>query len=156
MTVPSPANASARIEIDAAPDAVYQLITDLGVLAEVAEEATAMRWVRGSAAAEGAKFKGSNRNGWRRWSTTCTVTEAEPGRAFAFDVDSGPLPIAHWRYELTPTATGTAVTESTWDRRPGWFHRFGGLLTGVNDRAAANAEHIRVTLDRLKARAESA
>jgi hypothetical protein len=42
-----------------------------------------------------------------------------------------------------------------WDRRPGWFVKPGGLATGVMDRPSANAEHIRLTLHRLKAKAES-
>jgi hypothetical protein len=47
------------------------------------------------------------------------------------------------------------VTESTWDRRPGWFRKVAGRATGVSDRAAANTEHIRLTLQRLKRRAET-
>jgi hypothetical protein len=101
-------------------------------------------------------FKGRNRNGRRRWTTTCTVTDAEPGRTFAFDVKSVVIPVAHWRYDLAATDGGCTVTESTWDRRPGWFRKPGGMATGVMDRDSANAEHIRLTLERLKARAEGA
>ncbi len=63
---------------------------------------------------------------------------------------------AHWRDDLAATDGGCTVTESTWDRRPGWFRKPGGMATGVMDRDSANAEHIRLTLERLKARAESA
>jgi hypothetical protein len=80
-TAPS---ATGSTEIAAAPEAVYVLITDLQVLAELAEETAVMRWHKGEKAAPGAVFKGTNRNGWRRWTTTCTVTDAEPGRRFAF------------------------------------------------------------------------
>ena len=41
-----------------------------------------------------------------------------------------------------------------WDQRPGWLRRIGVYLTGVPDRESANSEHIKVTLQRLKARAE--
>ncbi|MGB8505806.1 MAG: SRPBCC family protein, partial [Mycobacterium sp.] len=47
------------------------------------------------------------------------------------------------------------VTERTWDRRPAWFAKVAHLATGVKDRAAANAEHIQATLQRLKEKAES-
>lgn len=146
--------ATAEVTISAAPDAVYQLITDLSTLAELASETTAMSWQKGDAARPGAVFKGSNRNGSRTWTTTCTVTEAVPGRAFAFDVRSLVIPVAHWRYEIVPDDGGCRVVESTWDQRPGWFRKIAGYATGVPDRDAANNEHIRATLARLKERAE--
>lgn len=100
-------------------------------------------------------FKGTNRNGWRRWTTTCTVTDAEPGRRFAFLVSHAGVPISRWQYDITSADGGCTVTESTWDRRPGWFRKVAGMSTGVTDRAAANAEHIQLTLQRLEQRAES-
>lgn len=155
MTDLGAASAEASVDIAADPAAVYRLITDLPTLAELAEEATAMRWQKGDAARPGAVFKGQNENGSKRWSTTCTVTAAEPGRTFAFDVRSAMLPVAHWRYDIESAGAGCRVTERTWDRRAGWFKKVAGLATGVGDRDAANAEHIRVTLQRLKARAEA-
>ena len=150
MTAP----VQASVTISADPAAVYQLTTDLPTLAELAEEAHTMTWTKGSAATPGAVFKGQNRNGSRSWTTTCTVTEADPGKAFAFDVRSAVFPVAHWRYEIVGTEGGCTVTESTWDRRAGWFKKVAGLATGTPDRDGANAEHIRLTLQRLKARAE--
>ena len=114
-----------------------------------------MRWVSGDRARPGAVFKGDNRNGRHTWTTTCTVTDAQPGRAFAWDVRSGPVRIAHWRYEISPDGDGSRVTECMWDNRPWWLRRFGVVLTGTPDRAASNADHMRVTLQRLKAHAES-
>ncbi|WP_193045769.1 SRPBCC family protein [Mycolicibacterium baixiangningiae] len=154
MTNPDAASAQATVDIAADPDAVYRLITDLPTLAELAEETSAMQWKKGDAARPGAVFVGRNRNGSRSWNTTCTVTDAAPGRAFAFDVRKFAIPVSHWRYEIAPTATGCRVTESTWDRRPGWFRKPGAWATGVSDRATANVENIATTLRRLKARAE--
>lgn len=151
-----PASVKASVAVAADPAAVYALITDLQSLASLAEEADAMEWTKGSAAAPGAVFKGHNRNGSKTWTTTCTVTDAEPGRAFAFDVKTGGfIPVAHWRYDIEATDGGCTVTESTWDRRPGWIKKPAGWTTGVMDRESANAEHIRITLERLKKRAES-
>ena len=99
-------------------------------------------------------FKGQNRNGRRTWSTTCTVTDAEPGRVFAFDVRYTVLPISHWRYDIEPVDDGCRVTERTWDRRPAWFRKPAGWTTGVADRQSANLTHIQSTLQRLKQRAE--
>ncbi|OBI84610.1 SRPBCC family protein [Mycobacterium sp. E740] len=157
MSQSGPASAQAEVTIAADADAetVYRLITDLPTLASLAEEAHAMEWRKGDAARTGAVFRGHNRNGSRSWSTTCTVTAAEPGRTFAFDVRSAVIPVAHWRYDIAATDGGCTVTESTWDRRPGWFRVPAGWVTGVKDRDTANAEHIRRTLQRLKEKAEA-
>lgn len=148
-------SATGSVQIDAGPDAVYALITDLSTLADCAEENVGMAWRTGGSASPGAVFVGHNRNGARRWSTTCTVTDAEPGRSFAFEVRSAVIPVARWEYRITPTDRGCQVTESMWDRRPGWFVGIAGLATGVKDRPTVNTEHIRITLDRLKRRAET-
>ena len=146
---------TATVRIQAAPEAVYALITDLAALADCAEENVGMSWRKGDSARPGAVFVGHNRNGARRWSTACTVTDAEPGRVFAFDVRSAVIPVARWEYRISPTDTGCTVTESTWDRRPGWFVGVAGLVTGVKDRPTVNTEHIEATLARVKQRAEA-
>lgn len=156
MTDQDDADVEATVHIDADAETTYQLITDLPTLAEVAAETTSMQWLQGSAASPGAKFKGTNSHGKKSWSTTCTVTDAEPGRVFAFDVASAVIPVAHWCYDIvTDDAGGCRVTERTWDRRPGWFRVPAGWATGVRDRKAANEEHIRLTLQRLKETAEA-
>ena len=87
-------DASASVDISAAPDKVYGLITDLPTMVELAEETAKMRWAKGgTAAAPGAVFRGTNRNGWRRWTTTCKVTDADPGKRFAFNVSHTKVPI---------------------------------------------------------------
>lgn len=155
MATSSEPDASGTVSIAADPAAVYALITDLPTLSSLAEEAETMQWRKGAAAGPGAVFSGQNRNGSHTWTTKCTVTAAEPGKAFAFDVRSaGIVPIAHWRYDITPTDDGCTVTESAWDRRPRWILRPAALTTGVSDRTAANAENIRLTLQRLKKLAE--
>jgi hypothetical protein len=157
--MPSEAKADVTESVDIAADAstVYRMITDLPTMAEVAAETTSMAWVKGDRAMPGATFKGTNSNGGKSWTTKCTVTEAEPGKAFAFDVRSAVIPVAHWRYDIVSTGEGACrVTESTWDRRPGWFRTPAGWATGVKDRKAANGQHIAQTLQRLKQRAEGA
>jgi uncharacterized protein YndB with AHSA1/START domain len=157
MTDLGTASAEATVDIAADPETVYRLITDLSTLAELAEEATAMQWRKGDAARPGAVFKGENRNGAKRWTTTATVTHADAGRVFAFDVKTAAVvPVAHWRYDIEATPSGCTVTERTWDRRPRWIRKPAELTTGVADRTAANNENIRLTLQRLKAKAEAA
>ncbi|WP_232678256.1 SRPBCC family protein [Nocardioides sp. R-C-SC26] len=151
------ADATGSIEIAASPDDVYRLLTDLDRFASVTEETTTMRWTGGATgAAPGASFSGANRNGWRRWSTASIVTDADAGRRFAFEVTApAGITVARWQYDLEPTATGCRVTESTWDRRPAWFVKPAGMITGVSDRTSGNAANIEATLTRLKAALES-
>jgi len=153
MTEPS---ATGRTEVAASPAQVYELVSDLPGLSRVSAEFERGRWLGGVTAAKvGARFRGHNRNSWRRWSTTVTVTAAEPGLCFAFDVAFAGVPISRWRYDIEPSDTGCVVTESTWDRRPGWFKPVGDLATGVRDRVEHNRLNIERTLAQLKQAAES-
>jgi hypothetical protein len=152
MSEPS---AQASVTIAASCADVYALITDLPTMATLAEEVEAMEWRKGDSAQPGATFKGRNANGGKSWTTSCTVTDAEPGRVFAFDVKTAVIvPVAHWRYDIEPVEGGCRVTEQTWDRRPGWIRKPAEMSTGVSDRTGANAKHIELTLQRLKAKAE--
>jgi hypothetical protein len=67
---------------------------------------------------------------------------AEHGRPFAFDMRHTVFPIARWQYDIVASDRGCQVTESTWDRRPGWFRKLAGRATGVTDRVAANKKNI--------------
>jgi polyketide cyclase/dehydrase/lipid transport protein len=96
-------------KIEASPLAVYELVSDVTNMGRWSPETTACRWLRGATGpAVGARFKGANRDRWRRWSTTCTVVSADPGRMFAFDVKFWGIPVARWAYEFAPEATGAA------------------------------------------------
>ncbi|MBP2179891.1 SRPBCC family protein [Amycolatopsis magusensis] len=150
-------NAKGRIEVNASPQRVYELLSDLGVLAELAEEYSGHRWLDGAdKAVVGARFKGSNRRGFRRWSTTSEITDAWAGRRFAFEVTSvAGLPVSRWQYDITATETGCVVTESTWERRPGWLKLPTSAVTGVFQRDEQNQRNIEATLRRLKTRAEA-
>ena len=120
------------ISINASPDAVWSMISDVTRMPEWSPELASTRWL-GSAGgpAVGAKFRGTNRNGRRRWSTTCTVTSADPGRRFAYRVSSHGLAVSDWIYEITPADGGCELRESTVDQR-GFLIRFGGgPVTGV-------------------------
>jgi hypothetical protein len=85
------------------------------------------------------------------------VTDADPGRRFAFDVVSvARIPVSRWQYDIEPTDGGCRVEERTWDRRPSWFRPLTVLFTGVRDRAECNQRNIEQTLGQLKAEAEAA
>ena len=143
------------ISINASPDAVWSMISDVTRMPEWSPELASTRWLGSPAGpAVGAKFRGTNRNGRRHWSTTCTVTSADPGRRFAYRVTSYGLAVSDWIYEITPVDGGCELRESTVDQR-GFLIKFGGgPVTGVYDRATHNLAGIRTTLAAIKAAAE--
>jgi hypothetical protein len=149
------ADVDESITIRADPHAVYDLVSDLPRMGEWSPENTGGRWLGGATGpAKGARFRGTNRRTWRRWSTTATVTDATPGERFGFTVSYGPVAISHWAYALQAQDGGCAVTESWTDLRPAWIRIAGDALLRISSRAEHNRAGMRVTLERLKAAAE--
>jgi uncharacterized protein YndB with AHSA1/START domain len=149
--------ATGEVTIDIPPATAYQLVSDPIRMAGFAEECYRAHWIRGATgAAVGNWFSGSNRNGRRRWFTHAQITDAEPGRRFAYHVRTPFLvPISRWEYEITPESAGCRVTVRNWLRTPRWFGPVANLITGEPDRGRTNSANIATTLGRLKAHAES-
>ena len=144
----------ARIHIDAPPEAVYAMVSDITRMGTWSPETVSARWVDGATGPTvGAKFKGKNKRRMS-WTTTCTVTDAEPGRVFAFSVGK-----TRWRYEFAGADGGTDVVESfSFDEEPGRIERFFTKVgTGVSwsERPAQMVQGMQETLQRIKTAAES-
>jgi len=150
----------ASIDIDAAPEAVYALVSDLPSMGRWSPECYRCTWLDGAtAAAPGVRFRGYNRIGARRWATTGKVVVAEPGRELSFDVEYFGQPVARWAYRIASRDGGCTLTESTEDRRSAVMKLVGtAFLVGTPgaDRTSRNQDTIEVTLARLKAEAEGA
>jgi len=144
-------------EIAAPAEAIYDLVADMPRMGEWSPECERVEWTGGAtAAAVGVGFRGHNRIGWRRWSTHGTVTVADRGRAFTFEVRSLlNLPVSAWSYRFEDGHGTCRVTESTEDRRGLLIKTAGLLATGVADRGARNRETMTRTLERLRAAAEA-
>ncbi|HVF31896.1 MAG TPA: SRPBCC family protein [Acidimicrobiales bacterium] len=142
----------ATIHVEASPEAVYDLVSDVRRMGDWSPECVRAEWVDGATGpAVGAKFKGHNQLGrFVRWSTTPEVTVAEPGREFAFRTKE-----TVWRYRLTPGAggTGTDVTESF---ETVSYGRAMQLIEPERKRRPQMVDGMQETLRRLKAAAESA
>ncbi len=147
----------AEIEIDAAPDRVYDLLAAVTRMGEWSSECVSCRWLGSVHEAQpGARFRGTSRNRWHRWSTTSTIIEAKPGRTFAFAVTCLRLPVATWRYELHVNRhRRTVVTESVEDQRGAVLRTVSPYITGSRDRSERNHATMRATLEHLKATAEA-
>jgi uncharacterized protein YndB with AHSA1/START domain len=152
----APVEVEVREHISAAPAALYDLVSDVTNMGRWSPENRSCRWLKGASGPQvGARFKGANRDGWRRWSTRCTVVEAEPGRSFVFDVDFGGFPISRWTYRFAPDGDGTEVVETWRDRRQRWMVRVSPTVMGVKDRAGHNRSGMVATLAALKRAAEA-
>jgi uncharacterized protein YndB with AHSA1/START domain len=92
--------------IDAPPERVWSLITDVGRYGEWSPENRGGRW-QGTPGV-GTVFKGSNRHGVMRWTTRCTVLEYEQPSRFSFEVADSKM---RWGYRLEPERGGTRVVE---------------------------------------------
>lgn len=136
---------------------VYDLVSDVTAMGRWSPETTSCRWLDGATGPQvGARFRGTNRHGLLRWETTCTVTAAEPGRRFAFDVTAGPLAISEWCYDFTDDGDGCVVTETWTDRRTIALRVAAVPVMRVRDRAAHNRRNMQATLAALRAAAERA
>jgi hypothetical protein len=146
------------LQIGAGPDEVWRLVGDPVAMTGLTEECVHMEWLGASSVPSvGARFRGRNRSGWRRWSTTCTIVSYVPGAEIAWDVAVGPLPVARWAYRVGPgEADGTtAVSERFDDHRGALLRAAGPLVRGTGDADARNRTNIRATLARIKERAEA-
>jgi uncharacterized protein YndB with AHSA1/START domain len=150
------ATVSVTATINAPADLVWDLISDVTRMGEWSPETSSCRWLGEPAGPQvGARFAGTNEYRGNRWRTVCTVTAAERGREFAFDVTGARvLSVATWRYELRPNDAGCEVVESWADRRGAFLRWHGRRVQGITDRGEHNRRTMAETLDRLKLVAE--
>ena len=143
-------------DIAAPPEKVWALISDVTRMGEWSPENTGGAWVKGATGpAVGARFKGTNANGKKSWSTACRVTACEPGRAFGFAVSGGAgLRVSEWDYTITPTPQGCHVVERWTDQRGATVKFFGRIISGVAEREPHNRATMERTLEALAQAAE--
>jgi uncharacterized protein YndB with AHSA1/START domain len=153
----SDTHSTLRVErsIAATPEAAWELIADITRMGDWSPETTSAEWTGPSnGPGAGARFKGTNQLGSKKWRSDCVVTECVPGRLFAFDVKAGPFKVAGWAYEFAPTDSGCLVTERWEDHRGALVTWISPVITGTKDRAKRNQETMTVTLERLAAALE--
>lgn len=100
-----------HIDIAASPDAVYSLVSDMTRYGEWSTQNVGGQWLDGGSGAVGDWFEGRNKAGKMEWTAKVEITEATPGREFGFWTLGREANVAHWRYSLEPTATGTRLGE---------------------------------------------
>jgi hypothetical protein len=96
----------------ATADSLWTLLSDVTEMGRWSPECTGGRWLDGaSEPLAGARFRGTNRWGMLRWSTTCEVIAAEPGRRLTFDARHWSRATTRWTFELTPDGDTTVLRE---------------------------------------------
>ncbi len=143
-------------EIKAPAERVRTMVADVTRMGEWSPENEGAEWLGPSTGpTPGARFKGKNRIGRRKWSTVATVVDADPGHRFSFTVAALGQKVAEWSYSFEPTADGCLVTETFVEQRSSFFKPIARLATGVADRAEHNRAGMTTTLERLAIDAEA-
>ena len=147
---------SVTVHMDATPEEVWALVSDVTRIGEFSPETFEAEWLDGATGPEvDARFRGHvkrNGRGPVYW-TSCTVVASEPGREFAFGVGPPGKALNTWRYRLEPSGDGTDVTES-FELKPTLPLQLYWKLLGWS-RGKTNERGMRTTLERIKAVVEA-
>ncbi|MFI5798669.1 SRPBCC family protein [Streptomyces sp. NPDC051677] len=105
--------AEVRTWINAEPQRVWALVSDVDLMPTMSEELQSIEWVGGcSGPAVGATFVGhSKHEALGEWATTSHIIEYEPPRLFAWAVEDLQCPTAIWRFRLEPRDGGTELSQ---------------------------------------------
>src|SRR4029077_15520556 len=109
-----PLTREVSVHVDAPPEQVWALVSDVTRIGEFSPATFEARWTRGSTGPEvGASFKGHvKRNGVGPpyWSP-CQATARVPKAAFQCAGGRDDLTLTNWGYRMEPEGSGTKVTE---------------------------------------------
>lgn len=138
--------------VDATPEAVWALVSDVTRIGEFSPETFEARWTRGSTGPElGAWFKGHvKRNGvGPTYWALCQVTACVPQEVFEFAVGPEQMALTNWGYRLRPDGEGTTVTEYFRIEPSVPMRLYWAVLGPLRGRT--NRRGMRTTLQRMKA-----
>ncbi|OZD32799.1 SRPBCC family protein [Rhodococcus sp. 05-2256-B2] len=143
----------ATIDIDASPQAVWSVVSDLQRMGEWSPQCKKMK-VFGGPVGKGTRTLNINRKGLLVWPTSAKVVTFEPNKALAFRIVENKT---IWSYTLTPTATGTTVVEKR--EAPSGTSAVSSLLVkrilgGIEEFDVELVEGMNSTLRRIKTESE--
>jgi ligand-binding SRPBCC domain-containing protein len=105
--------AAVQIRIAAPPERVWDLVSEIALMAELSSELQEVAWLDGATGpAVGHRFTGRNAHpAMGEWETVSTVTECDPPYRFAWAVGDPAHPAATWRFTLKPDREGTLLEQ---------------------------------------------
>jgi uncharacterized protein YndB with AHSA1/START domain len=109
-----PKTGTVTLEVDAPPEQVWTLLTDITRAGEWSHESKGGEWLDGATGpAPGARFRGRNAQGSYRWTRQCEVLAVDPGRSISWRTVPTPLfrDSTIWTYVLEPTERGCRITQ---------------------------------------------
>lgn len=118
--------------VEASPDTVWQVLTDITRVGEWSHECHTGAWIDGSThAAVGARFRGTSRSGRVQWSRSCTVHLCDAPHEFGYRTNGRLLrDSTEWLWTLRPEGTGTRLVQHYRIRNlPVWADRLVWLAT---------------------------
>ena len=146
-----PLRGEVSLHMDAPPERVWALVSDVTRIGEFSPETFEAAWTRGSTGPEvGAYFKGHVRRngvGPTYWSP-CRVTQCVPDEIFEFRVGNDDVTLNNWGYRLEPEGAGTWVTEYFRLEPKLPLRLYWALLGPIRGRV--NEKGMRTTLERMK------
>jgi uncharacterized protein YndB with AHSA1/START domain len=119
---------TAEVYIEAPPERVWDLVSEIALMAELSSELQEVTWLDGgpemTGPAVGRRFTGRNAHpAMGEWETVSTVTECDPPHRFAWAVGDPAHPSATWRFILKPDGEGTLLQQ--------WY-QMGPARSGLN------------------------
>ena len=120
--------AAAEIRIEAPPERVWKLVSDIFLMPQLSSELQEVAWLDGdpetTGPAAGRRFTGRSAHpAMGEWETVSTVTECDPPHRFAWAVGDPAHQSATWRFTLKPDGTGTLLEQ--------WY-QMGPARSGLN------------------------
>ena len=103
--------AEVEVLVEAPPDRVWALVTDIALPARFSQELLGAEWLD-EGPALGARFVGRSRHeALGAWETTSWVNRYEPPRAFGWAVSDPDQPSATWWFELEEEEGGVRLRQ---------------------------------------------
>ena len=104
---------AARIYIEAPPERVWALVSDIHLMPGLSAELQEVTWLdEVTGPAVGHRFTGRNANAaLGQWETVSTVVECAAPRRFAWVVGDPGHPATTWRFTLRPDGAGTVLEQ---------------------------------------------
>src|SRR5579864_4100934 len=150
-------HAAVTLHVDAPPDKVWGLVSDITKMGEYSPEVIEAEWIEGATGpAVGAQYRGHvkrNENWPVLYWTTCKITECVPGEVFEFAVVMRDRPVNTWRYEFRAADDGSTDVTESFDLGDNLFTKIWRPLGGFL-RERRNRRDMLRTLERVKAVAE--